>query len=57
MANAKHGDQWRNTLATYADPVIGNVFVRDVEQSHVMRVLEPIWLDQDRDCQAAARPD
>lgn len=42
--NGKHADQWRNTLATYADPVIGNIFVRDVEQSHVMRVLEPIWL-------------
>jgi integrase len=45
-SNAKHGDQWRNTLATYADPVIGNIFVRDIEQSHVMRVLEPIWLDK-----------
>lgn len=44
--NDKHGDQWRNTLATYADPVIGNVFVRDIEQSHVMRVLEPIWMSK-----------
>ncbi len=44
--NAKHGDQWRNTLETYAAPVIGNVFVRDVEQSHVMRVLEPIWMEK-----------
>jgi integrase len=44
--NAKHGDQWRNTLKDYAYPVIGNVFVRDVEQAHVMRVLEPIWMDK-----------
>jgi integrase len=44
--NAKHGDQWRNTLKEYAYPVIGNVFVRDVEQSHVMRVLEPIWMEK-----------
>lgn len=44
--NAKHGDQWRNTLATYADPVIGRILVRDVEQSHVMRVLEPIWMEK-----------
>lgn len=44
--NAKHGDQWRNTLATYAEPVIGNIFVRDVDQSHVMRVLEPIWMEK-----------
>jgi integrase len=42
--NAKHGDQWRNTLATYADPVIGNILVRDVNQAHVLKVLEPIWL-------------
>ncbi len=45
-SNAKHGDQWRNTLATYAEPVIGNIFVRDIDQSHVLRVLEPIWLDK-----------
>lgn len=41
--NKKHGDQWRNTLATYAYPTIGKVFARDVDQAHVMRVLEPIW--------------
>ena len=28
--NAKHGEQWRTTLATYADPVIGRLLVRDV---------------------------
>ena len=44
--NAKHGDQWRNTLETYAEPVIGKILVRDIEQSHVMRVLEPIWMDK-----------
>ena len=42
--NDKHASQWRNTLATYAYPVIGNIYVRDIDQSHVMRVLEPIWL-------------
>ena len=42
--NAKHVQQWTNTLTTYAYPVIGKIFVRDVDQSHVMRVLEPIWL-------------
>ena len=41
--NAKHGDQWRNTLATYAEPLIGSVFVRELDQSHIVRVLEPIW--------------
>jgi integrase len=42
--NDKHASQWRNTLATYAYPVMGKIFVREIEQSHVMRVLEPIWL-------------
>jgi len=41
--NAKHADQWNNTLTTYAHPVIGKIAVADVETSHVMRVLEPIW--------------
>lgn len=41
--NAKHGEQWRNTLATYAYPVIGKMLVRDVEQAHILRILEPIW--------------
>jgi len=45
-SNTKHGDQWRNTLETYAEPVMGNIFVRDVDQSHVMRVLEPIWMEK-----------
>lgn len=42
--NSKHASQWRNTLTTYAYPIIGNIFVREIEQSHIMRVLEPIWL-------------
>jgi len=41
--SAKHADQWNNTLTTYAYPVIGKIAVADVETSHVMRVLEPIW--------------
>jgi integrase len=41
--NAKHGEQWRNTLATYANPVIGSMLVRDVEQTHILQILEPIW--------------
>lgn len=41
--NAKHGDQWRNTLATYASPVIGALPVSKIETSHVLRILSPIW--------------
>lgn len=42
--STKHAAQWRNTLETYAFPVIGKIAVSDIETSHVMRVLEPIWL-------------
>lgn len=41
--NPKHGQQWRNTIECYANPVIGKLLVRDVKLPHVMRVLEPIW--------------
>lgn len=42
-ANAKHGAQWTSTLTTYAFPVIGKLQVRDVNLSHVVKILEPIW--------------
>ena len=41
--NAKHGDQWRNSLATYASPVIGALPVSKIETAHVLRILSPIW--------------
>jgi integrase len=41
--NPKHRQQWRNTLATYAAPVMGNLPVPDVDTPVVLRVLEPIW--------------
>lgn len=43
-SNDKHLSQWRNTLRSYAFPVIGKIYVRDIDQSHIMQVLEPIWL-------------
>jgi integrase len=41
--NAKHADQWINTLTTYAFPVFGKKDVSDVTKADVLRVLEPIW--------------
>jgi len=41
--NDKHQDQWRNTLTTYAEPVIGDMSVALVTTAHIMRILEPIW--------------
>jgi integrase len=44
--NAKHGQQWRNTLASYAYPKIGGLLVRNVELAHILAVLEPIWIEK-----------
>ena len=41
--NAKHAQQWRNTIETYANPVIGKVPLRDIDVAMVRRILEPIW--------------
>lgn len=41
--NAKHADQWTNTIATYAAPTFGHLSVSDVDTGLVVRVLKPIW--------------
>lgn len=44
--NAKHKQQWENTLASYAYPVIGNLPVAEIETSHILQILEPIWKEK-----------
>ena len=41
--NAKHAQQWRNSLEAHTYSHIGDVLVRDIELRHVLSVLEPIW--------------
>jgi integrase len=41
--NSKHAAQWKNTLATYAEPVLGAVSVQAIDTGLVMKVLDPIW--------------
>jgi integrase len=41
--NAKHADQWTNTLATYAYPFIGKLLSSEIDTEHVLAVLQPIW--------------
>ncbi len=41
--NPKHEMYWRNTLKTYAYPVIGDLSVQDVDTGLVLAVIEPIW--------------
>jgi integrase len=44
--NAKHADQWKNTISTYAIPIIGGLPVQAVDTALVMKVLEPIWREK-----------
>lgn len=37
--NAKHADQWTNTLATYASPLVGSMPVGEVDTAWVVKVL------------------
>ena len=41
--NAKHAQQWENTLETYAYPEIGKMPVRAITMADVVRVLKPCW--------------
>jgi integrase len=41
--NAKHRQQWANTLKTYVYPVFGNLPVQAIDVTLVMKAIEPIW--------------
>ena len=41
--NAKHGDQWINTLTTYVFPVCGQLPVGAVGKAEIHKALLPIW--------------
>ena len=44
--NAKHGQQWINTLRDYAFPKIGSMPVDAVGQPEVLMCLSPIWTEK-----------
>jgi integrase len=44
--NAKHAQQWINTLTEYAFPVIGAMPLDQIQPRHIADVLRPIWLDK-----------
>jgi len=41
--NKKHGEQWTNTLSTYAYPVIGHLSCDQIKIEHIEKILAPIW--------------
>ncbi len=44
--NAKHGQQWINTLRDYAFPKIGRMPIDSIDQPEVMMCLSPIWTEK-----------
>ena len=44
--NEKHAAQWGSTIETYANPIIGNLMVTEIDTDDIMRVLEPIWAEK-----------
>lgn len=45
-SNAKHRQQWRNTLSTYAGPIIGDLDAAQIDTGLVLKVLQPIWSEK-----------
>ena len=41
--NKKHGDQWINTVRTYAVPVLGKKRMDKIDREDILKVLKPIW--------------
>jgi integrase len=46
LANAKHIQQWRNTMRDYVLPRIGHLPVAEVAPADVLGILEPIWFSK-----------
>ena len=42
-SNAKHAQQWENTLARYVFPSIGNKAPEQISTEDVLKILKPIW--------------
>ena len=41
--NAKHRQQWRSTLESYAFPVIGDLPLKEIDSAIVLQALLPVW--------------
>lgn len=44
--NAKHAQQWGNTLTTYAYPEFGSMPVAAVDTPQILKCLSPIWVSK-----------
>jgi len=44
--NPKHIQQWTNTVKTYAEPIMGDLPVSEIDTGLVLKVIEPIWKEK-----------
>ncbi|KQZ72414.1 integrase [Rhodanobacter sp. Root561] len=44
--NAKHAQQWINTVTEYALPLLGAIPLDQIQPRHIADVLRPIWLEK-----------
>lgn len=43
FTNIKHGRDWINSITAHVSPTMGKVRIADVQMTHVIAALEPIW--------------
>lgn len=41
--NTKHAAQWTSTIERFANPVIGDKHINDVDLDDILKILNPIW--------------
>ncbi|MBA3009731.1 MAG: integrase arm-type DNA-binding domain-containing protein [Proteobacteria bacterium] len=46
FTNAKHIDDWISSIKRYADPVIGDLPVSEIDLPEVLSILKPIWTEK-----------
>ena len=44
--NAKHAQQWSNSLKAYAFPILGSLPIAEISTDLILKVLEPIWISK-----------
>ena len=44
--NAKHAQQWTNSLTAFAYPVFGTLSISDLDTDLVLKAIEPIWISK-----------
>lgn len=44
--NKRTHENWPRSFEMYAYPAIGGMLVRDIEQAHILQIIEPLWKEK-----------